>query len=143
MPYERIEDLVHAYSDAVSCKNTPQLRKTWDPDAVWELQPGKPIQGIDAIIAVFEAAIGSLAHVIQVVYNGAYEVDGSGDTATGRYYVQEFFQRASGEKGTLLAHYDDEYARGEDGWRFKRRRLVLRYAGNDDLAGSFDEPRLG
>ena len=143
MPYERIDDLVHAYSDAVSRMDTPQLRETWSKDAIWELQPGQPVQGTDAIVGLFEAAIGTLAHVIQVVYNGAHTIDEAAGTATGRYYIQEFFQRKTGETGTLLAYYDDEYVRRDGGWRFSSRRLVLRYAGPGDLSGSFDAPSLG
>ena len=78
MKYERIEDLVHAYSDAVTRQDTPQLHGTWEDDALWELQPGQPVEGIDAIVGLFEAAIHSLHHVIQVVYNGAYRIDDSG-----------------------------------------------------------------
>ena len=143
MRYERIEDLVHAYSDAVTRQDTPQLRGTWEDDALWELQPGQPVEGIDAIVGLFEAAIHSLHHVIQVVYNGAYRIDDSGDRATGRYYVQEFFERMSGDRGTLLAYYDDEYTRRDGGWRFASRRLVLLYSGAGDLSGSFDAPSLG
>ncbi len=143
MQYERIEDLVHAYSDAVTRKDTPQLRETWDPNAVWELRPGHPVEGIDAIVGLFEAAIASLEHVIQVVYNGAHQIDASGSSATGRHYVQEFFERKTGERGTLLAYYDDAYTLQDGGWRFTSRRLVLLYAGPGDLSGSFDAPSLG
>jgi hypothetical protein len=47
-----------------------------------------------------------------------------GDTATGRWYVQEHF-RVNGEVGKLYAVYHDEYVRQNDGWRFSKRSLDI------------------
>ncbi|MBK01568.1 MAG: hypothetical protein CL464_03785, partial [Acidimicrobiaceae bacterium] len=55
----------------------------------------------------------------------------------GRWYIQEHFQRDTGDKGKLLAHYNDTYVRVDGRWLFNSRELVIHYGGPQDLSGNF------
>jgi hypothetical protein len=78
---------------------------------------------------------------VQTVSNGTVELDEGGGTGTGRWYVNEYWQRTDGVRGMLLAHYDDHYARLDGAWRFARRALVVHYNGPADLSGDFLDAR--
>jgi len=73
----------------------------------------------------------------EMVHNGEVWQGASADTASGRWYIDERFRRASGEVGILLAHYEDEYVRTADGWRFSNRLLQIHYQGAPDLSDEF------
>ena len=64
-------------------------------------------------------------------------MDSSGMKASGRWYIQEQVVRTNGDRGILLAHYDDEYVKTDNGWRFSRRFLQPHYAGPHDLSEEF------
>ena len=74
---------------------------------------------------------------VQTVLNGGVDVDSSGDTATGRWYIQEQVVRSNGDRGILLAHYDDQYIKTTEGWKFSRRFLQPHYSGPHDLSSEF------
>ena len=59
-------------------------------------------------------------------------------TGTGRWYIQEQFQRIDGDVGIMVGHYDDTYVRTPDGWRFTGRNLTVHYGGKPDLSTSFN-----
>ena len=133
--YNEIAMLVHRYADAVVHRNGEQWASTWAPDAVWDLGGGRLVEGIDAIRKLWYGAMGGFQATIQTVLNGAVDVDG--DTATGRWYIQESLIRSDGTTGILLAHYDDAYTVVDGEWRFSRRFLQPHYAGPPDLSAPF------
>ena len=53
------------------------------------------------------------------------EVDEAAGTGTGRVTVEERYQRADGQRGTLLGVYHDRYRRTGGTWRFAGRRLQV------------------
>ena len=77
------------------------------------------------------------SRIVQTVLNGGVDVDSSGDTATGRWYIQEQVVRSNGDRGILLAHYDDQYIKTTEGWKFSRRFLQPHYSGPHDLSSEF------
>ena len=95
------------------------------------------VEGIDAIKNLWYSAMKGFQATIQTVLNGGIEVDPSGMKASGRWYIQEQVVRANGERGILLAHYDDEYVKTDNGWKFSRRFLQPHYAGPHDLSEEF------
>jgi hypothetical protein len=52
-----------------------------------------------------------------------------GDTATGQWWVLELNHLADGTGALHLGHYDDDYRRDPEGWRFASRRFHLVYRG--------------
>lgn len=134
-PREAIGGLVHRYADAVVRRDQEQWASTWSNDAKWHLGPAMSVEGRDAIVGLWVKAMGGFAAVVQTVNNGEVHVDG--DTATGRWYINEHFCRADGLTGILLAYYDDTYVKVDGNWLFASRALVAQYQGAPDLSAPF------
>ena len=137
MSRDPIADLVHRYADAVVHHDGAEWGATWAADAHWELGQGRRVEGRDAILELWHGAMGTFAAVVQTVLNGTYELDDDAGTGSGRWYIQEHFQRSGGETGMLLAHYDDTYALVDGRWCFASRELVVHYGGPQDLSAPF------
>ena len=137
MARDPIAELVHRYADAVVHHDEQRWGDTWATDAHWRLGPDRRIDGRPAIVDVWRQAMGAFEAVVQVVFNGTYELDESERTGTGRWYVQEAYRRRGGDPGLLLAHYDDTYRIDDGGWRFTSRALTVHYAGPPDLSAPF------
>ena len=134
--YIAIQQLVHRYADAVIHRDGVAWGATWAVDAVWTLTGGRHVVGREAIVELWNSSMGRYSAVCQVVHSGEVHMD-SPDTAHGRFYIREWYQRVTGEAGILVAHYDDTYVRTAEGWRFSGRQLQAHYQGPADLSGSF------
>ena len=86
---------------------------------------------------IIAAAGRSYRRTMHLVCNHLCAVDG--DTAAGETYCVAHHLLVD-EQGTptdleMLVHYTDSYARGEDGWRFRERRIAVlwtsRHPGDD------------
>lgn len=134
-PREAIAELVHRYADAVVSRDADQWAGCWASDARWVLSPELTVEGREAIVALWRKAIAAFSAVVQMVHNGAVSV--AGDTASGRWYINENFRRVDGTPGILLAYYDDNYALVDGAWLFTSRSLVRQYQGPPDLSAPF------
>lgn len=133
-----IQRLVNRYSDAVVHRNGEQWASCWADDAVWDLGGGRLVEGKDAIVKLWFAAMGGMAAVVQHSHNGDATYEGSGrEAAVGRWAISERFLTADGNRGLLLAHYDDAYRKVDGAWLFTRRFLQVHYRGAPDLSGDF------
>jgi hypothetical protein len=132
-----VQRLVHRYSDAVVHRDADQWASCWADDAEWDLGRGRQVSGRAAIVDLWTRAMGGFAAVIQMVHNGDAWADADADAATGRWYIDERFQRVDGEVGVLLAHYEDRYVRRDGEWLFASRFLEVHYRGAADLSGEF------
>ena len=132
---DAIAELVHRYSDAVVNRSAEDWGSCWAEDSVWVLGPGRDVRGKTAIVDLWKSAVVRFDAIIQLVHNGSVTFDG--DRAAGRWYIDERFIRAGGERGILLAHYDDEYVRVDGSWLFASRRLTAYYNGPPDLSAPF------
>lgn len=134
---EEIAELVHRYADAVTNRDIEGWTACWAEDATWSLRPGQPAVGRDAIVALLISALSTLDGVVQNVLNGQVHIDGHGERASGRWYIQEHLRRVTGEAVLFLAHYDDTYTKRDGAWCFTSRTLVTHYQGPPDLSGRF------
>jgi len=136
--YVAIASLVHRYADAVVHRDASQWGECWAEDAHWALAPGRGVDGRQAIVELWLSAMGAYGSVVQTVQNGtAWYLHGAVDHAAGRWYINERFARVDGDRGILLAHYDDTYVRRADGWQFASRALTIHYRGPADLSAEF------
>ena len=135
MAREDIADLVHRYADAVVHRDGEQWGSCWADDATWVLGPGREVAGREAIVNLWNAAMGMFDAVVQNVLNGTVTFDG--DTGSGRWYIMEHFRRTTGDLGMLLAYYDDTYVLRDGRWVFASRQLVPQYQGPPDLSAPF------
>jgi len=137
MSYPTIDDLLHAYADAVVRRDADQWISTWATDAVWELGKGRRVEGADAILSLWNSAMDGFTAVIQNVVNRTADLEEAAGTGSGRCYIIEHWCRADDSRGLLLAYYDDLYVRRDGGWQFASRELVVQYAGPPDLSAPF------
>lgn len=136
--YVSIQRLINRYADAVIHRTGAQWASCWADDAVWDLGGGRLVEGKDAIVKLWYAAMGGISSVVQNVHNGeVWQVVGDSAAATGRWTISERFKRADGATGILLAHYDDAYRKVDGQWLFTRRFLQPHYHGPADLSGEF------
>jgi len=137
MSRSAIEDLVHLYADAVVHRDGDQWSATWDADGVWKLGQDRRAEGRKAIYELWNTAIDGFNAVVQNVLNGTVELDDPAGTGTGRWYILEHWQRINGDRGILLAYYNDTYVCRDDRWLFASRELVPQYSGSPDLSAPF------
>lgn len=128
-----VRALVERYADAVNRRDAADWAVLWTDDGVWEVF-GTEIEGRDAVVAAWSAAMQRFSFVFHVVHSAVIEV--RGDRATGRWTVSEQLVDAKGEPGILLALYHDDYRRQAGAWRIARRRLEPLYQGPPDLSGA-------
>lgn len=137
-----IERLMNRYADAVVHRNGVQWASCWADDAVWDLGGGREVEGKEAIVKLWYAAMGGMSAVVQTVHNGdAWYVGDGQDRAVGRWAISERFLTANGVRALLLAEYQDEFVKSGEGWLFSRRLLRPHYQGPADLSGDFRNTR--
>lgn len=133
-----ITRLMNRYADAVVHRNGVQWASCWADESVWDLGGGRLVEGKEAIVKLWYAAMGGMSAVVQTVHNGdAWYDDGTTDRATGRWAISERFLTANGVRALLLAEYLDGFAKIEGEWLFSRRLLRPHYQGAADLSGDF------
>ncbi|MBT3330149.1 MAG: nuclear transport factor 2 family protein [Rhodospirillaceae bacterium] len=132
-----IQELVHRYCDALCHRNHSALVDTFAADGVWDIGQGEVV-GRDALSDKFRKVFELFEHVIQLTHNGEVKLDGN--TAQGRWYITEYGLTTKGRRTFYICHYDDEYRRTADGWRFSRRTGVWHYQDAPDLSGQFGPP---
>ena len=139
--HDELVRLSHTYGDAVriGAGAVKAWAATWTADAEWEL-PGRSVAGIDAISALWCAAMARYSRVVQMYLSATFDVEG--DQATGRIQLLELNEVADGGRAMMAGHYDDTYHRSADGWRFASRRLTVYYHGAADLSNVFQNPEI-
>ena len=137
MSRDTIDDLLHAYADAVVRRDPDQWISTWAGDAVWELGKDRRVEGADAILSLWNSAMDGFKAVVQNVVNRTADLDETAGTGSGRCYIIEHWWRTDDSRGILLAYYDDLYVHTEAGWQFASRELVVQYGGPSDLSAPF------
>lgn len=133
-----ITRLMNRYADAVVHRNGVQWASCWDDEAVWDLGGGRLVEGKEAIVKLWYAAMGGMAAVVQTVHDGdAWYEEGGSDRAVGRWAISERFLTTNGMRALLLAEYLDGFVKKNHEWYFARRLLRPHYQGPADLSGEF------
>jgi uncharacterized protein (TIGR02246 family) len=114
-----IQELNATYGDAVSRRDEAAFAATWAEDAVWHLPWLDPVEGRDAIVALWLAQMANYPFHNFSFYMGTIEVDG--DRATGRKWTTELVVNARGESGRVTGRYDDDYVRRDGDWLYARK----------------------
>ena len=121
-----IRHLVATYAEAVNKRDQELWASTWSETGSWTL-PGTTVEGKEAVVGLWAAAMGGLEFVVQLVHQGTLEIDG--DRATGCWYLTEHL-RAQGASDTRISvgNYQDEYVREGGSWRFTNRVYQVLYS---------------
>lgn len=119
---DAIRDLVRRYADCVWQCDIAGAVSLFTEDGVMDTGSGAPIVGRPALL---EAYKGMLTGDLQpFVHNHVIELDG--DRATGRCYLD---LRATRDGVSMMGsgHYEDVYIRTAGGWKFRSRKLNMRF----------------
>lgn len=135
-----IQKLAAAYSHAVMRLDGSAAGAVYAEDGVLSAFYYPDIVGRQAVT---EALTNTFAPIQFIVQNcGAGVIDIDGDSARATWSVTELLRmRDQEELSCCFGVYEDTLARGEDGWRFTRRRFVPFYRGAIPSAGKlYREP---
>ena len=125
--------LVGAYAAAVDGRDLEALRGLFLADATLTVRRGEAepqvLSGPDGLAAALEA-VAPFEHTLHEVSSPAFEVEASGEEASGECVGVAHHVRSTADDGrtgddlVLYGRYFDRFRRDEDGtWRFATREL--------------------
>lgn len=119
---EAIRDLARRYADCVWRRDVAGAVGLFAEDGVMEIDDGAAIVGRRALLEAYQGML--TADLQPFVHNHVIELDG--DRAVGRCYLD---LRATRDGVSMMGsgHYEDVYVRGADGWKFRSRKLSMRF----------------
>jgi uncharacterized protein (TIGR02246 family) len=115
-----VRALVDGYAVAADERDADRFAALFADDA-WMAVGDHRFEGRDAIATIPErlAKYDVTMHLVST-----HRVDVDGDRATGVTYCEAHHRTGETDK-VMFIRYDDEYARGAEGWRFASRTLRL------------------
>ena len=131
-----IVDLTIAYAWILDHGPRSDLDQVFTSDAV-AILGGQRYDGLQAIVAKVESALGHLSISQHIVSNQQVVIDG--DTATCRCYLHAQHTKRGTEGGdnyVIAGRYLDQVARTPQGWRITHRTLEFDWTeGNPKVVG--------
>lgn len=119
-----IRQLAAAYADACNRMCPKDMASVYAPDGelVALAFSEKPMKGRDKLEKIFTNLLTQRDFIFYVIFSGIVNLDG--DRATARWWVSELRQ-VTGEDHIvcMLACFQDEVVRLDEGWRFARRTV--------------------
>jgi ketosteroid isomerase-like protein len=109
---------------AIDDRDWDRLRSCFLPDAVGIYHPDRRLSGVDAIEEAIRTAVTPLTRTQHLVTNCAAVVQG--DEASSSCYLHAQHVRdgvPGGDRYVIAGRYVDRFARTDDGWRIRERRL--------------------
>lgn len=121
---EAIRDLARRYAHYVWQNELEALADLFAEDG--EMDPGTrpPIRGREALLAGFREMLTAGDVFLPFVQQHVVEL--AGDTATGTCYI-DLRAVVLGKSMIGAGWYTDRYVRTAEGWRFKSRKIELRF----------------
>jgi ketosteroid isomerase-like protein len=116
-----ISRLAVSYSEAICRGEVDEAVLVYAVDGVLASGTTPDAVGHEAIATTIKAATSGFEFCFQTTHLGLVEV--SGDTAWARFPTTEWAKLGDGRAIQFLGIYEDQLARGTDGWRFTRRFL--------------------
>ncbi len=120
---EEIRDLACRYADCVWRQEVDAAIDLFTEDGVMDMGDRPPIVGRAALADAYRAAITG-PPFYPFVHNHVIELDG--DRATGRCYL-DLRCTIDGRSMTGVGYYDDVYSRVAGRWKFRSRKLNMKY----------------
>jgi len=115
-----IRELVDSYSDAVNRRDEAAWARCWATDATWRFH-GRAIDGREAIVAAWRAAMASYRRAWFMAYPGMIAIDG--ETARMRVNTFEYLVDGNGAARLQSGLYEDRLVRHDGAWQFIERQF--------------------
>ena len=120
-----IQDLLVRYTRAIDGKDWNLLDTCFTPDAHLDYKSSGGVAGhYPEVRAWLAKALALFPVTVHAISNSHIELDG--DRATGRCYLD---LRATRDGVSMMGsgYYEDVYVRTADGWKFRSRKLNMRF----------------
>jgi ketosteroid isomerase-like protein len=117
-----IRNMHDSYSDAVFRGDADQWGSNWAEDGRWHLM-GTVVEGRDAIVTLWNGAMGGFSFVAFFSQTASIEIDG--DTAKGRVFTHEVLEDAEGKFRSPVGRYDDTYVKQGGRWYYQERIYTM------------------
>jgi hypothetical protein len=120
---EAIRDLARRYADCVWRRDAAGAVELFTADGVMDTGDRPAIVGRAALLASYESMLSG-PDLQPFVHNHVIEL--RGDAASGRCYLD---LRATMEGKSMIGsgHYEDQYVRVGGVWKFRSRKLVMKF----------------
>ena len=128
-----IRDLVTRYAVAVDTTDWPAVRACFTPDAECDYSWFKG--DLDTVLGAIERGLARFESTTHLVGNHLAEVDGDDATAETYTLCHHRFRTTDGAIDRVAAlRYLDALVRTPDGWRIRRRDVVVTFERTDPVA---------
>jgi 3-phenylpropionate/cinnamic acid dioxygenase small subunit len=118
-----IAEVLLRYATGIDRRDWPLFRTVFTEDCESDYGEIGSWKGVDAITEFMQQAHSMAGHTMHRLTNQVIAVDG--DKAESRTYVDVLIMVGDTDSGVNAAgFYDDEWVRGDGGWRVARRRFT-------------------
>ena len=131
-----IRNLAGRFSDAANRRDFAAFGKLWTTDGKWQVLDPFPFhaEGAANIQSKIGEMIGQFELFVQMTHEGVVELNG--ETATGRWTVQEMVKSKDGKIfQNNVAMYDDKLEKQNGKWLFASRIYHYIYFDESELKG--------
>ena len=121
-----IHELVMAYGDAVTRKDSNDWGSTWSENAIWSVPnfPGlEKVEGRKEIVKKWEEAMENYQYIVFTAQLGSLNI--TGNEAEGTTYTLEVGTNTEGKKSQIHGQYFDKFIKQDSGWYFSKRTFSI------------------
>jgi 3-phenylpropionate/cinnamic acid dioxygenase small subunit len=121
-----IAEVLVRYATGIDRRDWGLFRSCFAADCLAEYEGIGTWESAEAITDFMVTAHAGMGHTMHRISNIAIDLEGAGDRAVARCYLDGILMAADGETGfNPIGFYDDELVLTPDGWRIAHRTFIM------------------
>jgi 3-phenylpropionate/cinnamic acid dioxygenase small subunit len=121
-----IAEVLVRYATGIDRRDWDLFRSCFAADCLAEYEGIGTWESAEAITDFMVTAHAGMGHTMHRISNIAIDLEGAGDRAVARCYLDGILMAADGETGfNPIGFYDDELVLTPDGWRIAHRTFTM------------------
>jgi 3-phenylpropionate/cinnamic acid dioxygenase small subunit len=121
-----IAEVLVRYATGIDRRDWDLFRSCFAADCLAEYEGIGTWESAEAITDFMVTAHAGMGHTMHRISNIAIDLEGAGDRAVARCYLDGILMAADGETGfNPIGFYDDELVLTPDGWRIAHRTFIM------------------